>query len=456
MKNHSTDRAKLFATGNTFSIIIRFSIPTIIGMLVNALYVVVDRIFVGNIQGREGELGIAAITVSSPVTVIIFALAMLAGAGGGTNISLSLGRGERAKAERYVGNGIILGAGLSFAAVMIGLIFSKPILTAFGASDEVLPYAMTYLNISLIGSVFNTAGFCLNRYMLAQGFSTLSMRTNIIGVILNTLLTPLFIFIFGMGIAGAALGTILAQFASFAWTLYCFTAHKVHLNLRRRYLRPHWKTLTEIMRLGVSPGALQLAISLVQLITNNQLKRYGGDTAIAAMGVVSSVSQVLLMPVYGINQGVQPIIGFNYGAKLYHRVKKLLLQAILLATGVSFTLWCGLMLFTHPIVQLFGADNVNLMEEAPKAIRYFLLATPLVGFQVVSATYFMSVGKPRQALILNLSRQVLILIPTVLILPLFFNLQGVYASGATADFISTLMTAAFLGFELRELNQLQG
>lgn len=453
MKNQKTDKAQLFATGNTFSIIIKFSIPTIIGMLVNALYVVVDRIFVGNIPGREGELSIAAITVSSPVTVIIFAIAMLAGAGGGANISLCLGRGEKSKAERYVGNGLVLGASLSLLAAVLGLIFSKPILVAFGASPEVLPYAMTYLNISLIGSVFNTTGFCLNRYMLAQGFSTLSMRTNIIGVILNTLLTPLFIFVFGMGIAGAAIGTILAQFASFGWTLYCFTSHKVHLNLRRRYLRPHLKTMVETVKLGLSPCALQLAISLVQIFTNNQLKTYGGDPAIAAMGVVASVSQMLMMPVYGINQGVQPIIGFNYGARLYHRVKKLLLQAILLATGVVFSLWSVVMLFTSPIVSLFGSQNANLMQEAPMAIRYFLLATPLVGFQVVSATYFMSVGKPKQALVLNLSRQVLILIPTLLILPLFFKLQGVYAAGAVADFLSTLLTAAFLLFEIRHLNR---
>lgn len=454
MNNNNQDKSQLFATGNTFSLIVRFSIPTIIGMLVNALYVVVDRIFVGNIPGRAGDLGITAVTVSTPVTVIIFSIAMLAGAGGGANISLSLGRGEKEKAERTIANGLVLGVSLSLVIAVLSILFSRPILEAFGASPEVMPYAMSYLNISLAGSVFNTAGFCLNRYMLAQGFSVLSMRTNIIGVILNTILTPIFVFVFGMGIAGAALGTILAQFASFSWVLYCFISHKVPLKIRKQNLKLHRETVVDILKLGLSPCALQLAISLVQFFINNQLKVYGGDPALAAMGVVTAVSQMLMMPVYGINQGVQPIIGFNYGARLFNRVKKLLLQAILLATGVVSLSWIFVMILTQPIVSLFGTQNVTLMNEAPIAIRLFLMALPLVGFQVVSATYFMSVGKPRQALILNLSRQVLILIPAVLILPLFFRLHGVYVAGAVADFISTLMTAGFLLFEIRHLNRI--
>lgn len=451
--NSNQDKSQLFSTGNTFSLIVKFSIPTIIGMLVNALYVVVDRIFVGNISGSAGELSMAAITVSMPATVIIFSIAMLAGAGGGANISLSLGRGDKEVAERFIGNGLILGSSLSFFVASVFFIFCESILVFFKASDSVLPYAATYLRISLAGSVFNTAAFCLNRYMLAQGFSVLAMRTSVIGVVLNVILTPIFIFVFDMGIAGAALGTILAQLVSFFWTLYCFLSKKVVLRIRLCCLKIDFKVLIRILSLGVSPFALQLAISLVQYVLNTQLGSYGGDTAIAAMGIVSSISQMMLMPIYGINQGVQPIIGFNYGAKLYHRVKKLLFEAILSATAVISLLWIVTMIFTNQIVSLFGSQSTALMIESSTAVRLFLMALPCVGFQVVSATYFMAVGKPKQSLILNLSRQVLLLIPAVLIMPVFFKLNGVYLAGPLADILSTITTATFLWFEFRHLKR---
>jgi Na+-driven multidrug efflux pump len=257
-----------------------------------------------------------------------------------------------------------------------------------------------------------------------------------------------------MGIAGAAVGTVLAQLGSFSWVLYCFLMHKVPLKLRINYIWPHYKTILEIISLGVSPFALQLGISLVQFVINNQLQNFGGDTAIAAMGVTTSISQMLMMPVFGINQGVQPIIGFNYGARLFNRVKRLLLQAILLATVVISTLWLIAMLFTNQIVSLFGAHNVQLMKEAPIAVRLFLMALPFVGFQVVSANYFLAVGKSRHAIVLSLSRQVLFLIPAALIMPMFFKINGVYASGAVADLAATITTAAFLIYEIRHLNRI--
>jgi putative MATE family efflux protein len=451
---HKNDKSKEFSTGNTFALIIKFSIPTIIGMIVNALYTVIDRIFVGNLPNGEGTLGIAGIAISTPVTIILFAVAMLSGAGGAANISLCLGRGKRDEAERFIGNGIVLGVFITLIVSITFIVFRIPILKLFGASDAVLPYAEKYLTIMLIGTTINTFAFTLSRYILAQGFSTVSMVTLVLSVIVNVILAPLFLFVFHMGIAGSALATVIAQTSSACFSLWYFTRNRMPLKIRTNYLKPDFGVIKLIAAIGISPCALQLAMSLVQVIMNNSLQKYGGDVAVAAMGTVTAVSLMLMMPIYGINQGVQPIIGFNYGAKLYHRVHKLLVQAIISATCLITLFWLVVMFGAEAIIKLFGADNINLIKEGPPAIRMFLALLPLVGFQVVSSNYFQAIGKPKYSLLLSLSRQVLFLIPAVLIVPLFFKLNGVYLAGPVADFISTVLTAIFFIFELKHLKKL--
>lgn len=449
------ERSRELATGNTFQLMIKYAIPTIIGMLVNALYNVVDRIFVGNIPGGEGTLGIAGVTICGPIMTLIFAASMLAGVGGAANISLSMGRGDRETAERTIANGAALGMLISLILSLFFYIYNEPLLTLFGASEDVMPYAQDYLNIILLGSALNTFGFCLNRYLLAQGLSTVSMFTMLIGAGMNTVLDPLFIFGFDMGVAGAALATILSQIASMLWVLSFFLRKKTTLHFRLRYLKPNLRIIWGIIAIGISPSALQLAMSLVQVTLNGSLGKYGGDVAISAMGVVSAVSSVLLMPIFGINQGIQPILGFNYGAKLYHRVKKLLFQAIAVATAFMSLSWLVMMLGAESLTRLFGSDNIDLLALAPRAMRIYLAALPLVGFQVISTNYFQAVGKPTHSMAFSLSRQVLFLIPAVLTLPRFFGLTGVFLAGPTADTLAALVTGAFLVRELRALSQYQ-
>ena len=445
------DKSEEFANAGTFGLIVKYSLPTIVGMLANALYVLIDRVFVGHLPGGMGELGIAGITVSQPVTTILFSIAMLAGAGGAANISLSLGRGQREKAEEYIGNGVVLSVAISLILSLVFLAFADPILVRFGASVDVLPYARQYLTIMLIGGAINSMGFAISRYILAQGFTTISMVMMFVGVGVNAALAPLFLFGFHMGVGGSALATVIAQCCSAGFALSFFLRGKMPLRLRAVNLRPRWNILVPIVSIGVSPFALQLAMSLVQIIMNNSLQYYGGDIAVAAMGTVMAVSAVVMMPIFGINQGAQPIIGFNYGAQLFGRVRRLLVQAILLATGVIVIIWAVLMLGAEKIILLFGAQNAALMHEGPIAMRYFLLALPVVGFQVVSSNYFQSVGKPAHSLVLSLARQVLLLIPAVLILPRFIGLNGCYLAGPVSDTLSAIITAVFFAFELRLL-----
>lgn len=447
------DRETFMATGNTFELIVKFSIPTIMGMLATGLYTVIDRAFVGNIPGGEGQFGLAAITICMPITTIIFAISMLAGAGGGANISLNMGRGNMQKAEKFIGNGFILGVLISFIVSLFTWLFLDPILVFFGASETVLPYAKTFLRVILLGSTINTISFCLNRYILAQGFAAISMATMLLSVFLNMILSPTFIFVFGWGIAGAAWGSVLGQLAAATWVFYYLIWGKTPLKLKWKYMMPDAGIMKDIIFLGVSPSVLQLAISFVQTITNNSLKAYGGDVSMAVMGIVSAIMMVISMPIFGINQGVQPVIGFNYGAEHYDRVRRLLMQTMATATVVITTLWLILMIFTRHIITIFAPGNEALMNEGIYAIRTYLFALPVVGVQIIGGNYFQSIGKPVHSMLLTLSRQVLLLAPALLILPRFLGLHGVYLSGPVSDLLSTILTAILLIVEIRHLGR---
>ena len=450
MADRAKDKSREFATSNTLQLIVKYSIPTIVGMLANALYSFVDRVFVGHLPGGEGQLGMAAINIAMPVTTIIFAVAMFAGVGAGANISLNLGRGRRDLAEKFIGNGTTMGVSIALVTSLLFILFRRPILVAFGASAATLPYAEQYLTIMLIGTTINTFGFCLSRFVLAQGFTTVSMTAMFIGVAVNLILDPLFIFVFGWGVAGSAAATVVAQASSAAYSLQYLLRGRMPLRFHWKNLKPDRAIMGGIAAIGVSPGSLQLAMALVQVTLNNSLAAFG-DVAISAMSAINAVAQVVLMPIFGINQGVQPIIGFNYGARLYSRVRRLLLQAVSIAVALMVAFWAFIMLDASAVIRLFGSANEGLMSIGPGAMRWYLMALPLVGFQVVSANYFQAVGKPKHSLVLTLSRQVLCLLPAVLILPRFFGMSGVFMAGGVADSVSAVLTAAFLLFELRKL-----
>lgn len=444
------DRSKYLAEEKVLKLLLKFSIPAIVGMIVNALYNVIDRVFIGN---GVGSLGIAGITVGFPIMLVIMAFAMLVGFGATSLISIRLGEQKKEEAELIMGNGMVLLILISVIISGIGLVFINPLLQLFGVSETVLPYARDYLRIILWGTVFMTIGFGMNNFIRAEGNPKVAMFTMLIGAFINIILDPIFIFGFQWGIQGAALATVFAQMISAIWVFYYFIGGKSTLKLHLNNLRLQLPIMNKIVAIGSAPFAMQLAASLLNVIMNNSLNHYGGDIAVAGMGIIHSIIMLMLMPVFGINQGAQPIIGFNYGAKKFDRVKETLKLAIFVATVIVSIGFVATRLFPEQFIMLFNREDTELIEFGTRALRTFLIFLPIIGFQVVGANYFQAIGKPKHAMILTLSRQVLLLIPLLLILPRFYGLNGVLFSGPIADLGSSILTGTWLLFEIKNLNQ---
>lgn len=445
------DRAKLLGEEKIGKLLLKFSIPAIVGMVVNAIYNIVDRIFIGNFVD---SLGLGGITIAFPIMIIIMAFGMLIGIGATSLISIRLGEGKREEAELILGNAMVLLIVISLTLSIFGLIFLDPILKLFGASPQILPYAKEYLSIILLGAVFQSIGFGMNNFIRADGSPKMAMATMLIGAILNTILDPIFIIVFNMGIKGAALATIISQAVSAAWVLNYFFSGKSSLVVKKENwkLKPH--IVKNILAIGSAPFAMQVAASGITTLLNRSLITYGGDLAVSAYGAINSFSTILLMPIFGINQGSQPIIGYNYGAKNYDRVKKAFLLAITAATTITIIGFVVTRMFPSQLIALFNSKDKELVNIGANGMKIFFTMLPLIGFQIVSSNYFQATGKPKQAMLLSLSRQVLMLIPAILILPRFFDLNGVWMAGPTADFFSSLLTGTFILIELKKLQKL--
>lgn len=446
------ERSKQLGEESVGRLLLKFSIPAITGMLVNALYNIVDRIYVGNMQG--GDLAISGLVIAFPIMNVIMAFGMLVGLGTASLISIRLGQKRKDEAEQILGNAFILTIIISSLLSVTGLFFLKPMLIGFGAKEVVLTNAINYTTIILIGVPFQNLAFSLNHSIRASGSPKIAMYTMLIGAILNTILDPVFIFVFHMGVRGAALATIISQAVSAVWVLSYFFGKRSTLKIHKKNLKLRSKVVLGIFSIGVSPFAMQIAASIITIILNSSLLKYGGDIAVAAMGVINSVTMLILMPIFGINQGAQPVIGFNYGAKKYDRVKRALKLAILGASCISTLGFIVVQLFPAPIISLFGKNNTQLIQIGSHGIRIFLSMLPIVAFQIVSANYFQAVGKPKHSMFLSLSRQVIVLIPLLLILPQIFKLNGVWMAGPASDFAASVITGVFIFIEMKNLDKL--
>ena len=442
------DRSKQLGEGSVAMLLLKFSFPAIIGMLVQALYNIVDRIFIGN---NVGPLAIAGITITFPFFTILMAFGMLVGIGAGALVSIRLGQQRRDEAEQILGNAFVLGAGITFIVTIISLLFLDPLLRAFGASDSILPYAKDYIVIILLGAIIQNIGFGLNNVIRAEGSPKVAMFTMLLGAILNIVLDYILITVFQMGVQGAAIATVISQIASAMWVISFFTGKRSTLKLHPKHFRVSKEIMLGIFAIGMSPFSMQMAASIVTVISNNSLQAYGGDLAVGAMGIITSVAMLFLMPVFGINQGSQPIIGYNYGAQEYKRVKQALKLAILAGTLISAFGFIAIQFYPQFFIRIFN-DDPQLVSIGANGIRIFLFMLPIIGFQVVSANYFQAVGKAPKAMFLSLSRQVIFLIPLLLILPLYFGLNGIWYSAPLADFLSALLTALLLYREIKHLD----
>ncbi len=446
------DRSKQLGEDKVLNLIIKFSVPAIIGMLVNALYNVVDRIYIGH---GVGSLGIGGTTIAFPVMLIMMAFSMLIGIGANSLVSIRLGENKKEEAEGIFGNALVLLILSSVILTVVGLITLEPFLKLLGASDQILPYAKEYMEIILLGGVFQSLGMGMNNFIRSEGNPKIAMYTMLIGALINTVLDPVFIFVFDWGMRGAALATILSQAVSAVWVMVYFLKGKSLLKIRMKYLKLKASYIGRIIALGTAPFAMQLAASVLNLIMNRRLGEYGGDVAISGMGIVNSIVTLMIMPLFGINQGSQPIIGYNYGAGKYGRVKEAYKIAVIFATVIVIIGWIATRVFPQQLVYLFNNKDNELISFSILAVKRVLMFLPIIGFQIVSSNYFQAIGKPMHSALLGLSRQVLILIPALILLPMFFGLNGVISAGPLADVISSVITGIFIFREMRRLHNYQ-
>lgn len=446
------DRTTELGQESIGKLLLKFSVPAIIGMIVNALYNIVDRIFIGQIPGGIGELALSGVTVTFPISTVIMAFGMLVGIGSAALISIRLGQQKKDEADKILGNALMLVIIILVTLAVVTFPFLDKLLVAFGASENILPYAKEYIQIIIAGGVIQNIGFGLNAAIRSEGNPKIAMYTMLLGAITNTVLDPIFIFVFNMGVAGAAIATVIAQLASTIWVVYHFTRGKSILKLKKENFKLDKEIVKGIFAIGMSPFFMQLAASLVGVISNKALLTHGGDFAIGAMGVISSVAMMCLMPVFGINQGSQPIIGYNYGAKNYKRVKKAWMLAVIAAVAVTTTGFLVVELAAPSIIKIFNS-NADLVAIGTHGIRIYLSMLPVIGFQVISTNYFQAIGKAKISMFLSLVRQVIVLIPLLLILPPIFGLNGVWISGPTSDAVASVITVFFVMRELKELKQ---
>jgi len=434
-----------FETKKISKLVWDYALPAIIGTMVNATYNIVDRIFIG--QG-VGALAISGLAVTFPVMNLTAALGMLVGAGASSRISISLGKRDHERAEKILGNSFLLTIALNLVFITLLMIFLEPILMAFGASEETYPFARDYLQIILPGNIFVTMTYSFNSMMRASGYPQKAMYTMLIGAFLNIILDPIFIFVFGMGIAGVAWATIISMFLGMLFVMHHFTRKTSSLRLKRKNIRFEKSILIAIISIGLSPFFMQVAASGVAVLMNTSLKTYGGDLAIGAYGILLSMFMLIIMFVIGLNQGLQPIIGYNYGAESYPRVKATFYYGLKIATVVTTAGFLLGIFFPRLFARAFTSD-VQLLDLAENALRISILAFPLVGFQVVLSGFFQSIGQAKKSIILSLSRQLIFLIPSIIILPRLFGLNGVWAATPVSDFMGALLAAYFFWRQIK-------
>lgn len=439
------------------SLLAAFAIPSIIATLVSSLYNIVDQVFIG--QG-VGYLGNAATNVSYPLTTICLAISLLIGVGSASRFSLSLGAGEQEEACRVVGNGIcmMLLSGIIYAVLIE--IFLYPMLNAFGATAENLSYAVSYSHIIALGMPFQVITTGMSNLIRADGSPKYSMTCMLIGAVINVILDPVFIFIFHLGVAGAAWATIIGQFFSFLSAILYIRKFR-SVRLEQKHFRLTLKGCAATASLGMSNSLNQVAITLVQVVMNNSLTYYGAmtvygkDIPLAACGIVMKTNAILLAFFIGLSQGSQPIIGFNYGARQYPRVRRTYRLAITCSFVISSIGFILFQFFPYQIISLFGKGDALYYEFAIHFMRTFLFMVIVNGVQLISSNFFSAIGKPVKGLLLSMTRQVFFLIPLVLILPLFAGIDGILYAGPVADGIAFVVSVALISLEMKKMRQLE-
>lgn len=427
-------------------LLLQYAIPAIIATTASSLYNVVDSIFIG--QG-VGPLAISGLAITFPFMNLSGAFCTSVGIGAATSISLKLGQKDYATAENILGNTIVLGVlvGLLFGA--LGMTFLDPILRFFGASDHTLPYAHDYMSIILCGSPITFLYFGLNAILRSDSKPRQAMFTTIFSVVLNAALCPIFIYHFNLGMRGAAIATMTAQVVALAWQIHMFSERNGLLRLQRGIYRLKPDLVKKIFSIGVSPFAMNACACVVVIFITNSLVRYGGDMAVGAYGIANRIAFIFIMITIGLNQGMQPIAGYNYGAQRMDRLMRVLKYAIIVGMSVMTVGWILAMLSPKPLVRMFTTDE-TLIKMSIKGLQTIMLVFPVVGYQMVVTNFFTSTGRAKTSMFLSLSRQLLFLVPMLIILPTVFGVSGVWSSMPVADSISVVVTFVVMTIYMRK------
>ena len=456
MNEKKLDISRQLATAPVWKLIIKLSIPAILAQIVNLLYNVVDRIYIGHME----EVGTAALTgvgLCNPIIVLISAFTMLVAQGGAPRAAIQMGKGDIKNAEKILGNCFSLLIVFAALLTVAFLIFGEKLLMVFGASEDTIIYALPYMQIYVAGSIFVMISLGLNMFITTQGFTKISMATVLIGAICNIVLDPIFIFAFKMGVRGAAIATIISQCISAVWVLLFLFGKKTKLGIRKENLLPKAKTILPVLALGISPFIMNATEAVINISFNSSLQKYGGDIAVGAMTICATVFQMAWVPAQGIGQGAQPIISYNYGAKNAGRVKQAFKAFLIICFTYIFVFGALVELFPQFFISIFN-DNPALVETAIWSIRLYGCALAFFGIQMAIQQTFIALGKAKASLFVACLRKVILLVPLIYILPNFFENKvfAVFLAEPVSDAISIITASIVFFFAFRkEMKQME-
>lgn len=429
-------------TGNIKSLLLKLMIPAVVAQVVNLLYNIVDRIYIGHIEGI-GAAALTGVGLFTPILMLLNAFAMLIGAGGAPRTAIAMGQGKKEDAEKIISNSFTMLLCFSVVLTIVFYAAAPTLLRLFGASDTTLPYALEYSRIYILGTVCVLLVMGMNPFITAQGFAKVSMMTTVIGAVINIVLDPILMFGFGMGVKGAAIATVLSQAVGAVWILIFLTGSKTNLHLRKQYLKPEAKIIGPVMALGISTFVMLTTESLLSISFSSSLARYGGDLAVGAMTVITSASQLATMPLSGLCQGSQPVVSFNFGAGNKSRVKEAFRFELTLCAGYTILFWVLMMLLPGAVAGIFTSDT-ELIQYTTWAMRIYMAGIFSLGFQICCQQTFMALGQAKVSLLLACLRKLILLIPLIFILPLFMENKvfAVFLAEPVSDIIAAVVTTS--------------
>ena len=437
--------------GNVKSLLLKMAIPAVLAQVVNLLYNIVDRIYIGHMP-EAGDLALTGVGLFTPILMLITAFAMLCGSGGAPNAGIALGRGDKEKAEKIMGNCFTLLMGIAVVLTIVFYIFAPDLLKLFGGSENTLPYAIDYARIYILGSVFVLIVMGMNVFITAQGNAKVAMLTTVIGAVVNIVLDPIFIFAFKMGVRGAALATVISQAVSAVWILRFLVSDKSVIKLKKENLKLERKIVLPCLALGISTFVMLSTESILSISFTSSLARYGGDLAVGAMTILTSINQLITMPLAGFCQGGNPIISFNYGAKKFDRVRESFMTQFIICVSYAGLFCIMLMIFPHLFAGIFTGVT-QLVDYTAWAIRIFFAGVFSVGFQLTCQQAFIALGRAKVSLFLACLRKLILLIPLIFILPSFMENQtlAVFLAEPISDIIAATVTASMFFYTFNKL-----